>query len=492
MSVEFIPVLSATPILDAFEDYTGRITDLERGTTLGGGELRTIRDQLLRQMSWQGVARGDRVVLSIGNGPTFVASLAAVLGMGASPLLVHFKTPAAELQRTAVRFGARLALVDDPGISDLHAEFGPVAALRTIAGCDVQLARLRSNSTRSTTGGGLHGVPMHPTSGTTGQPKVALRPGFAALEEARHYMETIGITAGDTILATPPMSHAYAYGMCVMVPLLSGASVLSMRGFQSSLVMQALRERSVSVFPAVPAMLDVLLFGGGEQLRGKLQTVLSAGSPLTERTAKHFLEKTGTIVRPLYGTTETGGITVATAGDDTIIGSNVGPPMLGVEAQLRNIGGESESHPEIGRLHIRSSSMMAGYLGTDEVDISRFDDGWFDTGDLAHIDERGHIHLTGREADVINVEGLKVLPLEVEEVIAALPGVVEVKVYAGKRRSGGQFIKAAVVADPRTDAAAIRAHCERNLVYYKRPERIIPIAALPRSPAGKILRDQLP
>jgi acyl-CoA synthetase (AMP-forming)/AMP-acid ligase II len=265
-----------------------------------------------------------------------------------------------------------------------------------------------------------------------------------------------------------------------------------MRGFQSSLVMQAVAERNISVFPAVPAMLDVLSFGGGEKLRGTVRTVLSAGSPLTERTAKHFREKTGNTVRPLYGTTETGGITVAPAGDETILGANVGPAMHGVEAQLRNVGGENNDHPGIGRLHIRSSSMMAGYLGAGEIDTSRLDDGWFDTGDLARIDERGHIHLTGREADVINVEGLKVLPSEVEEVIAALPGIVEVKVYAGKRKSGGQFIKAAVVSDPAVDPAAIRAHCERSLVYYKRPERIIPLDALPRSPAGKIVRDLLP
>jgi acyl-CoA synthetase (AMP-forming)/AMP-acid ligase II len=77
-------------------------------------------------------------------------------------------------------------------------------------------------------------------------------------------------------------------------------------------------------------------------------------------------------------------------------------------------------------------------------------------------------------------------------VIAAFPGVHEVKVYAGRRRNGAQFVKAAVVADPQVDEAAILAHCERNLVFYKCPERIIAVDALPRSPAGKILRDQLP
>jgi acyl-CoA synthetase (AMP-forming)/AMP-acid ligase II len=146
----------------------------------------------------------------------------------------------------------------------------------------------------------------------------------------------------------------------------------------------------------------------------------------------------------------------------------------------------------VGRLSIRSSSMMAGYLTGNAIDDSLIRDGWLDTGDLAAIDSDGYIQLMGRQSEVINVEGSKVIPCEVEEVIAALPGVHEVKVYAGRRRNGAQFVKAAVVADPQVDEAAILAHCERNLVFYKCPERIIPVDALPRSPAGKILRDQLP
>jgi acyl-coenzyme A synthetase/AMP-(fatty) acid ligase len=335
-------------------------------------------------------------------------------------------------------------------------------------------------------------VPLHPTSGTTGEPKVAVRPGRAAVEEARHYVETIGITPDDSILAVAPMCHAYAYGMCVMVPLISGARVISMRSFQASRVFAALANERVTVLPAVPAMIDVLMFGAGERLRGSVRTVLTAGSPLSERTANRFAERSDVKLRPLYGTTETGGITVAPAGDEQIAGSCVGPPMSGVEAEVRPDAESAAAQPGVGRLYIRSSSMMAGYFGRQGVDSSPILDGWFATGDLAWMDPAGRIHLMGRETDVINVEGLKVIPLEVEEVIAAVPGVVEVKVYAGKRRNGSQFIKAAVVTESGVDASAIRAHCETNLVYYKRPERILPLDKLPRSPAGKILRDQLP
>ena len=166
--------------------------------------------------------------------------------------------------------------------------------------------------------------------------------------------------------------------------------------------------------------------------------------------------------------------------------------MRGVESEVRAEPGHEDSQPGLGRVHIRSSSMMAGYYAHHGVDSSPVVDGWFATGDLGRIDSEGRIHLMGRETDVINVAGLKVIPFEVEEAIAALPGVVEVKVYGGQRRNGSQFVKAAVVTEANIDPTTIRRHCETNLVYYKRPERIIPVERLPRSPAGKILRDQLP
>ena len=484
---------SPLPILDAAERYGGRFVDLDRELVIDAAGFHASRQALAARLTSWGLKPGGRVVVSVSNGPQFVATLVSILAAGGSPLLVHAKTPATELKRTALRFGAEFIVADECPLGDFEAESLPSTTLEAADWLQLSAGRVDPGTP------GFHGefaalpgVPLHPTSGTTGVPKVAVRPGFAATEEARHYVETLGVTRDDTIMAVAPMCHAYAYGMCVMVPLLSGASVVSMRGFQAGKVFQGLAQEPVTILPAVPAMLDVLLFGAGDRLRGAVRTVLSAGSPLSERTAERFHARSGATIRPLYGTTETGGITIAPGGEKQIAGSCVGPPMQGVEAQVRPHPEHSDAQPGVGRLFIRSSSMMSGYLASDGVDTSPVVDGWFETGDLARIDEHGHIHLLGREADVINVEGLKVIPSEVEEVIAAIPGVVEVKVYAGARKSGGQFIKAAVVAESALDVQVIRAHCERHLVYYKRPERIHPLEALPRSPAGKIQRDKLP
>lgn len=480
-------ILSPAPILEAVERYRGTIVDLDASRVMSGDEFARAREAVIATLAGAGLVAGDRVIVAIPNGPLFIATLTAVLACDASPLLLHFKTPTAELRRYAQRFGVRFLATepaDDVDHGDLIAasvdhDFAGLAVLR-FAALDVPDAVLD--------GPVLRGVPLHPTSGSTGLPKIALRPGFAALEEARHYAATMAIDEDDTIMAIPPMSHAYGYGMCVMVPLLTGAHIVTTRKFSAKLIYRALEERPVTIVPTVPAMLDVLSFGQGADLR-RARWVLTAGAMLPRRAAELFREKTGVTACPLYGTTETGGISVATRADGRDVDGRVGPPMAGVNVKVgAPQPGESD---DLGRLCIRSSSMMAGYLG-DHGEILPVSDGWFETGDLARIDDDGAIHLRGRDSEVINVSGLKVVPCEVEEAITTLPGVVEVKVYAGEHRSGTQIVKAAVALENGVTAADVRAHCEQHLVYYKRPQIVTLVEALPRTPTGKIHREALP
>jgi long-chain acyl-CoA synthetase len=479
-------ILSPAPILEAAERYRGTIVDVTAACVLGPDEFAKAREQLTRWLAGQGLAAGDRVVLAISNGPLFVATLVAILACEASPLVVHFKTPAAELARYARRFGARF-LASDP-----HDERGGglshLTSSRLMFADALPLDWSRLEESAAPRGSELRGVPLHPTSGSTGLPKIALRPGLTAIEEARHYAETMSIDGDDAILAIPPMSHAYGYGMCVMVPLLTGASIVTMPRFSIKALQKAMVEHRLTVVPMVPAMLDVVSFGGGCDMR-RLRWVLAAGAILPRRSAEQFQRQTGKVASPLYGTTETGGISVATSGSGGEVDGLVGPAMAGIEVAIRH-GGAGDG--EFGHLQIRSSSQMNAYLDEHGELTTALADGWFDTGDLAQLTEDGTIHLRGRSSEVINVSGLKVVPCEVEESIATLPGVVEVKVYAGQHRSGSQMVNAAVAVEDGLTVAEIRAHCERELVYYKRPQVVNLVDALPRNPAGKIIKDQLP
>lgn len=481
--------LSPDPILAAVDGYRGSVSELERGLAISGGELAAARQQLSRKLSQSGLRTGDRVVLAVGNGGLFPVALAAILAGGGCPLLTHVKTPLAELTRTAQHFDGAFVLTDAWSQSELGTIANDAATLDIAPHFCPTFGRLNGVTGREFS---LHGVPLHPTSGTTGLPKVAIRPGPCAVAEADHYIETIGIDSNDSILAIPPMSHAYAYGMCFMVPMLSGADIVTMREFNPKTVFDAVAQHRLTILPAVPAMLDVLLLGGGDRLKTFPRTITSAGAPLSERTAQRFLEKSGILVRPLYGTTETGGIAVGVGDREASIPGCVGPAMKGVEAALDRATSGLDAGHELGTMCIRSSSMMAGYLNGDSIDTSALDDGWFKTGDLAFIDDHAAIHLKGRQTEVINVGGLKVVPSEVEEVIRLMPQVLEVKVYAGTPKSGPQFVKAAIVKATDLDARDVRRHCEEHLVFYKRPGTILFVDSLPKTPSGKIILSQLP
>jgi acyl-CoA synthetase (AMP-forming)/AMP-acid ligase II len=484
--------LNALPLLDAFERFTGSFLDLDRGLEMDASALRDARDHLAKRLRRTGLAAADRALINVGNGPCFVAALAAVLSEGACPILVHAETPPAELKRFAEAYGARFALSDTWSETEMGGISTIVSSLDITSAARIVCAEFSASEVAPERFPALQSVPLHPTSGTTGVPKIALRPAPAAIREAHNYQETMAVASEDVILCVVPMSHGYGFGTSVTVPLVSGARVISSRRFQPHVVQRALAEHPVTMFPAVPAMLHLFLVASRGRVENIPRRVLSAGAPLSEQTARAFFEATKIPARSLYGTTETGGISVDVDSETGSLGGCVGRPMRSIVAEIRPVPDSTELKEGIGRVWIKSPSVMAGYLSKDGIDSSAIVDGWFHTGDLGELDESGRIHLVGRESEVINVFGMKVIPSEVEDVIALAPGVTDVKVYAGRHRSGSQIVKAVIAATDSLDLAALRAHCVKNLVPYKRPEVITQLESLPRTPTGKIIRDQLP
>jgi acyl-CoA synthetase (AMP-forming)/AMP-acid ligase II len=463
---------SPGPLLNAFENFHGSWFDLDSNVTIAADDLKRLKSELLLQMAQRGLASGDRVLTALPNGPLFAAVWAASLEAGASPILVHNDTPDPELDRMATRWRAKFRATearssDDRNESSGFLSAGPYGTIRW---------------QRRETGDGdqirLVSLPLHPTSGTSGGPKIAVRPGPCAVAEPLHYVETLSIDSSDTLLCAVPMSHAYAYGMCFLVALLTSAQLVFMRRFSPAVAHRAFRQLNISVFPAVPIMLDSLLAVPAAGSIFRPRTVLSAGTPLPRRTFEEFRKRYGLSVRSLYGTTETGGISIGPAEEEFT--DSVGIPMRGVEVDLSEpSGGESRV------VRVRSSSMMAGYLEQDGIDRAQIPDGWFETGDLARRDAQGRMLLQGRLSEVINVFGYKVIPREVEEIILMLPQVGEVKVYAGQHL-GPDVVEAAVVCHGPVSEAQIIEHCEKHLVSYKCPTAVRFVDRLPRTASGKV------
>ena len=474
--------------LNALENYRGRIFLLDDGKTIESGELRDGWTKLIRRFGEFGLTPGDRIVVAIGNGPLFIAVWGAILACGGSPIPVHFETPPPELNRIACRFHAAYIMTDNYGethmeAAESHAYTLECSSWGRIVWTDVYCDGRNPGRDADLF---LPGIPLHPTSGTTGLPKLAARPMRTAVAEVVNYAKTFGFEADDTVLGTTPMSHAFAHGFCVIGPIITGADLAVMRKFQPNLVAGACRDLNITIIAAVAGVLDTLLFMGGTALKTSTRKIFSGAGPLSERTARQFQRITGITPRPLLGSTETGGIAVA--GENEICtDGRVGRLFEGVAVRMQPY---NVSDREISLIQVRSESLMLGYLIDETLDTSSLASGWFSTGDLGHVDVYGSLFIRGRAAEVVNVSGMKVLPREVEEVILSLKNVREVKVFGHKNRSGSYQVHAAVVGD-RLSVEDIRKHCREQLVYYKRPAKIILLAAIPKNANGKVMLAEL-
>jgi len=478
--------------LDALDDYQGRIYDLDCGEVIAPAALQDGWKKLVRRFGEFGLCPGDRIVVAVSNGPLFIAVWGAILVCGGSPIPVHFETPPTELNRIACRFHAATIVTDQHRetameTAESHAYSLECSSWGRLVWTDVYVDGRNPGVDAVLQ---LPGVPLHPTSGTTGDPKLAVRPMRTAIAEIDNYVNTFGIDADDTILGMTPMSHAFAHGFCVLGPIMTGADLAIMKKFRPELIAKACSELNVTIIAAVAGVLDTLLFIGGAALKTSPRKIFSGGGPLSERTARQFQKVAGIVPRPLYGATETGGIAVAGEGELCVDG-RIGQPFDGVTVELV----DGDPSPENGNgkmsmIRVRAKSLMVGYLIGEEIDTSSIHDGWYETGDLGYRNSDGSLYLCGREAEVVNVSGMKVLPREVEEVILGLRNVREVKVFGHRNQAGAYQIRAAVVGEGLA-IEDIHRHCREQLVYYKRPAKIIILGALPKNANGKVILSEL-
>jgi long-chain acyl-CoA synthetase len=172
---------------------------------------------------------------------------------------------------------------------------------------------------------------------------------------------------------------------------------------------------------------------------------------------------------------------------------SVGIAIPGVELAVQRPDGVRANPSEIGEIVARGPNVMQGYLDDVEGSRAALRDGWLHTGDLGYFDDEGFLFVTGRAIEMIKVGAFRVSPQEVEEVIAAMPGVAEVGVTAVPDDLLGQAIKAVVVPRPgeRLDGRSVKARCRKYLATYKVPKLVEFAAALPYTATGKLQRRHL-
>jgi len=331
------------------------------------------------------------------------------------------------------------------------------------------------------------------TSGSTGAPKRVIRTHANLLFELERLATIFGVGEDDRFLGAAPFSHVNGLVRTMMTSMFVGAMLHPLRQFNRRGALDLIARERITYFGAVPYMFIVL---ADAPLRGtvdlsSLRIVFSASAPLLPDDARRFHAKYGHWVRQLYGSTETGTISVNLDPDVAAHLDSVGLPLPGVrvdvvDEHLRPVAAGVE-----GEVVIASPAAIRAYAGNPEASAASFRNGEYRSGDLGRKAADGHLTLTGRTKFLINRGGFKVNPLEVEHAIQSHPNVREVAVVGAPGPHGDDVVRCVVVASGPCTAEEIVRHCAERIADYKIPSRIEFRDELPKSETGKLLRQKL-
>jgi len=221
---------------------------------------------------------------------------------------------------------------------------------------------------------------------------------------------------------------------------------------------------------------------------------VGGGMAVQAATAKLWLEKTGCPIVEGYGLSETSPVACSNATDSTAYTATIGMPVPSTEmCLLDDEGREVLTLGVAGEIAIRGPQVMAGYWQRpDETAQVMTADGFFRTGDIGTVDERGFFKIVDRKKDMILVSGFNVYPNEIEDVLTQMDGVLEAAAVGVLDAKAGEAVKVVIVKkDPSLTEADVRAYCETTLTGYKRPKIVEFRTELPKTPVGKILRREL-
>ena len=337
------------------------------------------------------------------------------------------------------------------------------------------------------------------TGGTTGIAKGAMlthRNLVANMQQASAWIGA-NVREGEELMVTAlPLYHIFALTANGLVFMkLGGLNYLitnprDMRGF--------VKELSKIPFTAITGVNT--LFNGLLNTPGfdkvdfsHLRLTLGGGMAVQRAVAERWKQVTGCTLVEAYGLTETSPAVCINPMDIAGYNGSIGLPVPSTDACIKDDNGNHLPVGEVGELCIKGPQVMRGYWQRPEETAEVFDvEGWLHTGDMARMDEKGFFYIVDRKKDMILVSGFNVYPNEVEEVIAMMPGVLEVAAVGVPDEKSGEAVKVVIVKkDPSLTAEQVQAHARENLTGYKHPKYIEFRTELPKSNVGKILRREL-
>jgi long-chain acyl-CoA synthetase len=260
-------------------------------------------------------------------------------------------------------------------------------------------------------------------------------------------------------------------------------------------LVKTLGRHRINMFPAVNTLFNALANDAGFAKLDFSGLVVSNGGGMAvqQATAERWLEVTGCPVVEGYGLSETSPVVTSNRLDLQEFTGTIGVPVPSTEVAIRDDDGRDVALGEPGEICIRGPQVMAGYWSRpDETAKVMTSDGFFRSGDVGVMDERGYVKIVDRKKDMILVSGFNVYPNEIEQVVSLHPGVLECAAVGMPDERSGEAVKLFIVKrDPSLTEDDVARYCRENFTAYKRPKHIEFRESLPKTNVGKILRREL-
>jgi len=463
------------------------------------GEMIMLSGRLAGALQDLGVRPGDRVAVQVEKSPEALMLYLACLRAGAVYLPLNTAYTLAELDYFIGDAQPRLVVVDPKsraGVDEIAtAHGGSVETLdATGGGSLLQRADNAPTDFADAARGPDDLAAILYTSGTTGRSKGAMLTHGNLSSNALTLRDHWRFTSADRLIHALPIFHTHGLFVATNVTLMSGASMVLLPKFDAGEVLGLMA--NATVLMGVPTFYVRLLQHPGltRATAGSMRLFVSGSAPLLPETHRAFAERTGHAILERYGMTETNMNTSNPYDGDRIAGT-VGFPLPGVFLRVTEPEtGKPLPDGETGMIEVKGPNVFKGYWRMPEKTAAEFRaDGFFITGDLGKIDERGYVHIVGRGKDLVISGGYNIYPKEVESEIDDMPGVVESAVIGLPHPDFGEGVTAVVVRErgAALDEKAVLDGLQDRLARYKQPKRVLFVDDLPRNTMGKVQKNVL-
>ena len=524
---------------EAFAKHSSKVAYSFMGKELNFAEVDAQSKAFASYLQGLGLQRGDRVALMMPNIPQYPVAVAAVLRAGYVVVNVNPLYTARELEHQLKDSGAKAIVIIENFAKTLQDgmhgsaiehivlcamgdELGflkgalvnyVVRSVKKMVPAFSLPGAVRFNDALAKGRGGNFTAPVFKaddmallqyTGGTTGVSKgaVLLHKNIIAnvlQSEAWNEPAMKKVPAGEqpTSICALPLYHIFAFTVNMMLSMRTGGKTVLIPNPRD--LKATLKELSKHRFHSLPAV-NTLFNGLANHPDfdtvdwSHLKVSVGGGMAVQSAVAELWLKKTGCPICEGYGLSETSPSVTCNPVTATAYSGTIGVPLPSTYVKL--VGSDGQDVTELGQpgeVAVLGPQVMAGYWQRpDETAKSMTADGYFLTGDIGTMDERGFVKIVDRKKDMVIVSGFNVYPNEVEDVVSNCPGVLECAVVGVPDEKSGEAIKLVIVKkDQALTEQIVRDYCHANLTGYKRPRHIVFRTELPKTPVGKILRREL-